>query len=82
MANTSGSNSEHIVSITAEHHDLEKKVHSPIIKPVEMPPFDIDSHDLPKGYFLTPNFIGTMVAAGLALAGVSTPSFTAHFPQG
>ena len=77
-ATTSGtaSNGENTVSTTIEHHDPEKERHSPIFKSVEAPPFNIDGHDLPKGYFLTKNFIGTMLAAGLALAGVSTASCT------
>lgn len=32
--------------------------------------FDIDSQDLPKGYFLRPFFIGTLIASGLSVSAV------------
>ena len=35
--------------------------------------FDIDAHDLPKGSFRSPSFLGTMLAVGLAFAGEYTP---------
>jgi hypothetical protein len=33
--------------------------------------FNIDSGDLPKGYFLRPFFIGTLIASGLSIAAAS-----------
>lgn len=78
MATTaSGSDGEHPVSTTAGHHDIEKEGHSFVVKSIDGVPqvVEINSKDLPKGYFLRLNFIGTMAAAGLALAGVSAPSY-------
>ena len=34
--------------------------------------FDIDSEDLPKGYFLRPRFIGTLLASGFSVSAVSS----------
>jgi hypothetical protein len=31
---------------------------------------DIDAKDLPKGYFLKPYFVGTLLASGLSVSGV------------
>jgi hypothetical protein len=45
-----------------------------VVNPINDEPgvlFDIDSAELPPGYFLTPFFIGTMAAAGLAVMSVS-----------
>ena len=65
----STSDGEHAVS-TTEH---EKGDHSPVVQQVGAEvSFDIDAHDLPKGYFRSPSFLGTMLAVGLAFAGVST----------
>ncbi|KAE9371756.1 fungal trichothecene efflux pump [Stipitochalara longipes BDJ] len=50
--------------------DHEKEGHSPVVQQVAGEgTFDIDAHDLPKGYFLSPSFIGTMLAVGLAFVG-------------
>jgi hypothetical protein len=69
MANST-SDGEHAVT-TTEH---EKEGHSPIVQQVGAEAaFDIDAHDLPKGYFRSPSFLGTMLAVGLAFTGVSTP---------
>jgi hypothetical protein len=38
----------------------------------ELVPFDIDSQNLPKGYFYSPLFLGTLAAAGLSLMAVSS----------
>jgi len=39
-----------------------------VVDPVnDLATFDIDLADLPKGYFLSPFFIGTMTASGLRL---------------
>ena len=44
----------------------------PVVNPIDdLVLFDIDSVDLPKGYFLSPFFIGMMTASGLAVAAVS-----------
>jgi hypothetical protein len=34
--------------------------------------FDIDRQDLPKGYFLRPFFVGTLIASGLSVSAVSS----------
>lgn len=34
--------------------------------------FNVDSQDLPKGYFLRPFFIGTLIASGLSVSAVCT----------
>lgn len=47
--------------------DSEKAVPSPVVSQVEGN-FGIDSHDLPKGYFLRPYFLGTLVACGLSMS--------------
>lgn len=66
----STSNTEHVATPT----DHEKEGRSPVVQQVAAEPaFDIDAHDLPKGYFLSPSFIGTMLAVGLAFVGVSDP---------
>jgi hypothetical protein len=48
----------------------EKTSPDPIVADVRT--FDIDSQDLPEGYFRSPYFIGTLVAAGLSLSAVSS----------
>ncbi len=69
MANST-SDGEHAVTPT----DHEKDGHSPVVQQVEAEAaFDIDAHDLPKGYFLSPSFLGSMLAVGLALTGVNKP---------
>jgi hypothetical protein len=74
-------------AMTTTDRDHEKEGPSPIVQHLnDASTSDIDADDLPKGYFTRPAFIGTMVAAGLALAGVgilslslslSTPTITA-----
>jgi MFS family permease len=69
MANST-SDGEHAVTAT----DNEKGDHSPVVQQVGAEAaLDIDAHDLPKGYFRSPSFLGTMLAVGLAFAGVSMP---------
>ena len=64
-----GSDSEAVASTNPEKPSLD-----PVVSPVnDVVAFDIDSADLPKGYFISPFFIGTMTASGLAVAAVSTP---------
>jgi hypothetical protein len=48
----------------------EKTSPDPVVADVRT--FDIDSQDLPEGYFRSPYFIGTLVAAGLSLTAVSS----------
>jgi hypothetical protein len=48
----------------------EKISPDPVVADVKT--FDIDSQDLPEGYFRSPYFIGTLVAAGLSLSAVSS----------
>jgi len=72
MATNSSSDGEHAGPTT--EHDHEKEGQSPIVQQVDAASTsDIDADNLPKGYFTRPYFLGTMVAAGLALAGVSNP---------
>lgn len=49
----------------------EKSPQTPITS--ELTPFDhdIDSRDLPKGYYHSPLFIGTVIASGLSVMAVS-----------
>jgi hypothetical protein len=65
MATNSSSDGEHAVTST-EH---EKQGHLPVVQQVEAA-FDIDAHDLPKGYFLRPFFLGTLIASGLSVSAV------------
>jgi MFS family permease len=65
MAN-SNSDAEHVATPT----DPEKETQSHVVQQLGAEgTFDIDAHDLPKGYFLSPSFIGTMLAVGLAFVG-------------
>jgi hypothetical protein len=47
----------------------EKGTSTPAIDQAEDVP-DIDSEDLPKGYFLRPYFLGTLLASGLSMSAV------------
>jgi DNA primase catalytic subunit len=47
----------------------EKGTSTPAIDQAE-DVFDIDSEDLPKGYFLRPYFLGTLLASGLSMSAV------------
>jgi hypothetical protein len=69
MAN-SNSDAEHVATPT----DPEKETQSHVVQQLGAEgTFDIDAQDLPKGYFLSPSFIGTMLAVGLAFVGVRNP---------
>jgi hypothetical protein len=48
----------------------EKLSQDPVV--VEIATFDIDSQDLPKGYYRSPLFVGTMIASGLSVVAVSS----------
>ena len=48
----------------------EKISPDPVVADVKT--FDIDSQDLPKGYYLSPLFIGTLIASGLSVMAVSS----------
>jgi hypothetical protein len=48
----------------------EKGGHDAVITDFRV--FDIDSQDLPKGYFRSPLFLGTLTAAGLSVMAVSS----------
>ena len=50
----------------------EKGTSTPAINPAE-DVFDINSGDLPKGYFLRPYFLGTLLASGLSVSAVRIP---------
>jgi hypothetical protein len=79
MAANSSGDSGHAVPATEIDH--EKEGHASIVQQVDAASTsDIDADDLPKGYFTTPYFLGTMVAAGLALAGVSNPLLSTTLP--
>jgi hypothetical protein len=65
MATHSSSDGEHVV--TSTEHD--EKTLSPEVQQVEAA-FDIDANDLPKGYFLRPFFLGTLLASGLSVSAV------------
>ncbi|KAN0099069.1 MFS general substrate transporter [Hyaloscypha variabilis] len=67
MSHHPSSDAEAIASTTPPEKDGSDAVIT------ELVPFDIDSQDLPKGYFYSPLFLGTLAAAGLSLmAGAGT----------
>lgn len=66
MSRHNGSDAEAIASETSP----EKRGRDAAI--TEFKTFDIDSQDLPKGYFLSPLFLGTLTAAGLSVMAVSS----------
>jgi len=49
--------------------ELEKGGQNPVVKEVTTP-LDIESQNLPKGYFLKPYFLGTLIASGLSMSAV------------
>lgn len=65
MGTDSTGDGEHAVTPTAS----EKEVHTAVVQQDEAAS-DIDAKDLPKGYFLRPYFIGTLIASGLSVSGV------------
>jgi hypothetical protein len=66
MSHHTGSDAEAIASTTFP----EKDAHDAVITAVR--PFDINSQDLPEGYFRSPLFIGTLIASGLSVMAVSS----------
>jgi len=48
--------------------EYEKESHIAVLQQVEAA--EIDAKDLPKGYFLKPYFVGTLLASGLSMSGV------------
>jgi hypothetical protein len=66
MSRHTGSDAEAIASTTPP----EKVGHDATV--TELVPFDIDSQDLPKGYFYSPLFLGTLAAAALSVQAVSS----------
>jgi hypothetical protein len=63
---TTKSSSEGENAVPAEY---EKDGHTSVAaQPVEVA--SIDAKDLPKGYFLKPYFLGTLLASGLSVSGV------------
>lgn len=48
----------------------EKLSQDPVI--IEIVIFDINSQDLPKGYYRSPLFIGTIIASGLLVMAISS----------
>jgi hypothetical protein len=59
------------VATTNIQHDEKIREPKTSVRHVEAA-FDIDSEDLPKGYFLRPFFIGTLIASGLSVSAVSS----------
>ena len=66
MSHNTGSDAEAIASTTFP----EKTPQDAVI--TALPGCDIDSQDLPKGYYLSPLFIGTLIASGLSVMAVSS----------
>jgi len=70
MSHPTSSDGEAIASTS----NPEKPTLDPVVNPIhDLATLDIDSADLPEGYFVSPFFIGTMIASGLAVAAVCTP---------
>ena len=71
MAPNSGSDREAQVAAIEQ----EKGRESPVVNNREVEAvFDIDSQDLPSGYYLRRFFLGTLIASGLSMSAVSTPA--------
>ena len=66
MSHDTGSDAEAIASTTFP----EKAPQDAVI--TALPGFDIDSQDLPTGYYRSPLFIGTIIASGLSVMAVSS----------
>lgn len=66
MSHHNGSDAEANASTTPPEKDASDAAI------VELIPFDINSQDLPKGYFYSPLFLGTIAAAGLSVMAVSS----------
>jgi len=66
MSRLTGSDAKAMPSVTAP----EKGGHDAIF--TDFGVFDIDSQDLPEGYFHSPLFLGTLTAAGLSVMAVSS----------
>jgi hypothetical protein len=65
MGTNSSTYGEHAATPPAS----EKEAHTADVLQVDAAS-DIDAKDLPKGYFLRPYFIGTLIASGLSVSGV------------
>jgi len=68
MSDKAGSDGEAIAPTSLP----EKVTPEPVV--VDVVTFDIDSQDLPKGYYRSPLFIGTLIAQGLSVAAVRSIS--------
>jgi hypothetical protein len=66
MATNSSSDGEHAVA-PIEH---DEKAHSHAVQQVDAA-LDVDYNELPRGYFLRPFFLGTLLASGLSVSAVS-----------
>jgi hypothetical protein len=66
MPHNAGSDGEVIASTTLP----EKTPQDPVVADVAT--FNIDSQDLPKGYYRSPLFMGTLIASGLSVMAVSS----------
>lgn len=66
MSNHTGSDAEAIASTTF----TEKTPQDAVI--TDLTAFDIDSQNLPKGYYYSPLFLGTVTASGLSVMAVSS----------
>jgi hypothetical protein len=66
MSHNAGSDGEAVTSTSLE----EKTPQGVLISDVAT--FDINSQDLPKGYYRSPLFVGTIIASGLSVMAVSS----------
>lgn len=66
MSHDTSGNAEAIASMTPPEKDAPEAVITDLLS------FDIDSEDLPEGYFRSPLFLGTLAAAGLSVMAVSS----------
>jgi len=75
MSHNAGSDGEVVASTSFE----EKAPHTVVINDVAT--FDINSQDLPKGYYHSPLFVGTLIASGLSVMAVSSTGTTIQRTQ-
>jgi hypothetical protein len=66
MSNHTGSDAEAIASTSFTEKTPEEAVIT------ALPGFDIASGNLPKGYYYSPLFLGTLTASGLSVMAVSS----------
>jgi hypothetical protein len=74
MATHPSSDGEHAVT----PREYEKEGHTAAVQQVDAASAsgsssELDLKDLPKGYYLRPYFVGTLIASGLYIGGVRRP---------